>query len=251
MTREFGRGERELGNTSLPSYPLQENTDPPIANRSIARPSDLTIVNTTGSGDHPERTSSTPSAVSVSRNLISSLTYRMTTVHETWKEEHGYRGQSWNKIIMKPEMQKGENIDLVPGDLDFEEQWHTGTMLGGQEFSLRNLLRSLDEWGEELARLQDNKTVEERYDDSLKILTLSTRRSGNHEDWTIYFTPDSPPFAVNNADALYLGYLTEDPRAVNHIKETFGEEAVPVLNEAEMALLTSAILNTPAKIARI
>ncbi len=203
---------------------------------------------------YPELTRPIENAPAAYHVLLKAITTRMQTVHDLWKQARGYEGTSWKEIHAKPEMTEGKDRDIAVGFVDFEPQWQQGTLLGGTEFNLVSLDRPAAEveyWGEDYAARLDAQSLEENIASPFKTFAVSTKLKDKVENWIIWIIPGTLPYAVNTTDTVYLKKASDDPRAVRHVTEIFGEDAAPRLSEAEMSLLADAILKTPAKIGEV
>lgn len=185
------------------------------------------------------------------RELTDTLTARVTDIHEGWKAENGYEGQTWEEVLASPE-QAGLDAGITPGDIIFEPVWQQGSLLGGEAIQLKALYASFDPTSEahlEYARQQDQIPMEQRYGNELRTLAAATRSGEKVDNVHIYFFPDSPPQAIYDADVRQAGHTVDDSAAIPAVREMFGEEAVPLLSVTDMNTLRDAVASTPAHVA--
>ncbi|HSH55369.1 MAG TPA: hypothetical protein VK983_00925 [Candidatus Limnocylindrales bacterium] len=160
--------------------------------------------------------------------------------------ELGLAGKSWDDPEAQTYTCRG-NHDYMPLWIMFDKDVVVeGSLLGSPRFQLDELGTSI----QDLERATDDDDYETLFKHPRSFIEVKTVCGNKSEEWAICVTPDSPPYAINKADASYLYEEFDNSATVGRVKEAFGEEAVPFLNDDETLLLARAIQETPASVSR-
>lgn len=121
---------------------------------------------------------------------------------------------------------------------------HAGPMLTAAAFALRSLSVPFH------TDIPKDMAVMDILRSRPLVIAVETEGLRTPENWRVWVTRDSPPYAIHEADAQQVDADPSfDTDALRRVREGFGEDAVPILTIDEAALLVAAMRATPAWIA--